>query len=98
MPVAPAEPQVTILSSGVIAQVAADHAKQLAKCEGADDLHGDVNVNFEINAAGKVTRSGVSSTVKSSKVGGCIQAALSSWTFPKPSSGTGRGTYSVSFQ
>ncbi len=98
IPVAPAEPQITSLSSSVIAQVAADHAKQLAKCEGADDLHGDVNVTFEINAAGKVTRSGVSSTVKNPKVGGCIQGALSSWTFPKPASGIGRGTYSVSFQ
>ncbi len=98
VPVAPAEPQISLLSSGLIAQIAADHAKQLARCEGADDLHGDVNVTFEINAAGRVTRSGVSSTVKGSKVGGCIQAALSTWTFPKPAYGIGRGTYSVSFQ
>ena len=70
----------------------------LAKCEGTDELHGDVTVAFQIDGSGKVVKSQLSSSIKNSKVSGCILKAVQSWTFPKPPSGSAKGVYSINYQ
>jgi serine/threonine-protein kinase len=93
-----AEPTMTMLSTATVSLVAGDHAGQLAKCEGSSTLHGDVAISFEINAAGKVTKSQVSSTIKNVKVAACILTAVRSWQFPKPPSGAAKGVYTITYQ
>ncbi|MEO6777394.1 MAG: AgmX/PglI C-terminal domain-containing protein, partial [Kofleriaceae bacterium] len=97
-PVVVAAPAVTVLSSATISMVAGDHAPQLAKCEGSSALHGDLAIAFEINAAGRVTKSQVSSTVKNIKVVSCILTSVRSWQFPKPPSGVAKGVYTITYQ
>ena len=97
-PAVVAEPAMMVLSSATVSLVAGDHAAQLAKCEGSNGLHGDVAISFEINAAGKVTKSQVSSTIKNTKVAACILTAVRTWQFPKPPSGAARGVYTITYQ
>jgi eukaryotic-like serine/threonine-protein kinase len=100
-PAAPAmvaEPTMMVLSTATVSLVAGDHAAQLAKCEGAGSLHGDIAISFEINGAGKVTKSQVSSTIKNIKVVSCILTAVRSWQFPKPPSGAAKGVYTITYQ
>lgn len=52
------------------------------------DLSGRVGVKFNINAGGRVTTAGVSSSsLNSAQVEGCILNRLRSWPFPKPVGG-----------
>ena len=99
-PAAPAvvEPQMMVLSTATVSMVANAHAAQLSKCEGGNSLHGDIAVTFEINAAGRVTKSQVSSTIKNIKVVSCILTAVRSWPFPKPPSGAAKGVYTITYQ
>jgi hypothetical protein len=97
-PAVVAEPTMMVLSSTTVSLVAGDHAGQLAKCEGSDALHGDIAVTFEINGAGRVTKSQVSSTIKNIKVVSCILTAVRSWQFPKPPSGAAKGVYTITYQ
>jgi len=87
-----------VLSTATVSMVANDHAAQLSKCEGGNSLHGDIAVTFEINAAGRVTKSQVSSTIKNIKVVSCILTAVRSWPFPKPPSGAAKGVYTITYQ
>ncbi|CAN5915155.1 hypothetical protein BH11MYX3_BH11MYX3_46360 [soil metagenome] len=95
---APIEPQVAKLSQGSVAGVASQHRRELSKCEGTDQLHGEITVNFAVNGAGRVVKSQLSSTLKNPKVSGCILRTLQSWQFPKPGSGAAEGSYSMSYQ
>jgi TonB family protein len=94
------EPEVVIpsLSNATISAVASDNSRQLAKCEGAEELHGDVAVAFQIDANGKVVKSQLSSSIKNAKVAGCILKAVQSWKFPKPPTGSAKGVYSINYQ
>jgi serine/threonine protein kinase len=92
------EVQIAQLSSATIAAIASDHAKQLSKCEGSDELHGDLSVNFQIDAKGKVVKSQLASSIKNMKVAGCILRAVQSWQFPKPPTGAAKGIYTMSYQ
>ena len=86
------------MSNATVTAVASDHAKQLSKCEGSDELHGEVSVSFQIDANGKVVKSQVASSIKNPKVAGCILRAVQSWQFPKPPAGAAKGLYSMSYQ
>jgi TonB family protein len=100
-PVAPApppEPVIPMLSNATISAIASDNARQLAKCEGTYELHGDVSVTFQIDANGKVVKSQLSSSIKHPQVAGCILKAVQSWKFPKPPSGSAKGVYSINYQ
>lgn len=90
--------RIPVLSNATVSAVAADHARQLAKCESGAALRGEVAVSFQIDAAGKVVKSQLSSTIKNPKVAGCILKAVQSWKFPRPAGGTAKGVYSISYQ
>ncbi len=92
------EPQVSRLSQASIAGVASQHRRELSKCEGTEQLHGEISVSFAVNAAGRVVKSQLSSTLKNPKVSGCILRTLQTWQFPKPASGTADGNYTMSYQ
>jgi len=87
-----------MLSNATVSAVASDNARQLATCEGTAELHGDVTVTFQIDAAGKVVKSQLASSIKNPKVAGCILKAVQSWKFPKPPSGSAKGVYSINYQ
>ena len=97
----PGPPMVEIvlahLSDATVQAVARDHGAELSRCE-ADGVHGEVTVHFQIDAAGRVTKKQLSSTLGKPKVAGCILASLGHWQFPKPPSGGADGTYTLSFQ
>src|SRR5206468_4198840 len=100
-PVAPAAveaPTLAKLSPAAVDSVASTHRKDLSKCEGMDELKGEVSVRFEIDASGRVVKSQVSSTLGKPKVAGCILRTVQSWTFPKPGTGGATGVYAASFQ
>jgi len=89
---------MAVISSGTVSAIASDNARQLAKCEGTDELHGDVSVAFQVDASGKVVKSQLSSSIKNPRVAGCILKAVQSWKFPKPATGSAKGVYSISYQ
>ena len=95
---APVEVQVARLSQASVAGVASQHRRELSKCEGTDELHGEIAVTFAVNAAGRVVKSQLSSTLKNAKVSGCILRTLQSWQFPKPPTGAADGSYTMSYQ
>ena len=97
-PPAQVERQIARLSQGSVEGVASQHRKELSKCEGTDELKGEITVRFEINAAGRVIKSQVSSTLKNPRVSGCILKSLQTWQFPKPPTGAAEGTYTMSYQ
>ncbi len=92
------ERQIARLSQSSVEGVASQHRKALSKCEGTDELKGEISVRFEINAAGRVIKSQLSSTLKNPRVSGCILKSLQTWQFPKPPSGAAEGTYTMSYQ
>jgi outer membrane biosynthesis protein TonB len=97
-------PKLGQIPQATIDSVAADHGAQLSKCEGVEELRGEVSIELVIDAAGKVTRAELkSSTVTEQrtprpKVADCILRAVETWQFPKPASGASRGVYTISFQ
>ncbi|HSD90620.1 MAG TPA: TonB family protein [Kofleriaceae bacterium] len=91
-------PVIPTLSNATVSAVASDHSRDLAKCEGGAELHGDVAVSFQIDATGKVEKSQLSSSIKNPKVSACILKTVQGWKFPKPPSGAAKGVYSISYQ
>jgi serine/threonine protein kinase/outer membrane biosynthesis protein TonB len=91
-------PQMAVLSNATVSAVASDHSRELGKCEGGVQLHGDVAVSFQIDGSGKVVKSQLSSSIKNPKVSGCILKSVQGWKFPKPPSGAAKGVYSISYQ
>jgi TonB family protein len=96
----PVEPEIVIpsLSNATVSAIASDNSRQLAKCEGTEDLHGEVAVAFQIDGSGKVVKSQLSSSIKNPKVASCILKAVQSWTFPRSPTGSAKGVYSISYQ
>jgi len=100
-PPPPAEPkpevEITIptLSAAAITEVASEHGRQLARCEGTAQLRGDVTVTFQIDGAGRVIKSQLSSSIANAKVSSCILQAVNTWKFP---AGPARGLYTILYQ
>ena len=89
---------MAVLSNATVSGVASDHSRELGKCEGGAELHGDVAVSFQIDGTGKVVKSQLSSSIKNPKVSACILKSVQGWKFPKPPSGAAKGVYSISYQ
>ncbi|HET7505434.1 MAG TPA: protein kinase [Kofleriaceae bacterium] len=98
-PVPPAADQVVPqLSHAAIDRVAAEHQRDLSRCDGGEELHGEVTVKFAIDAAGKVTQAQVATTIKKPQVATCILRLLQKWQFPRQGSAGAQGTYTLLFQ
>jgi serine/threonine protein kinase len=102
-PAAPAAPAVIDvaapqLAHAMVERMASDHSRELSKCDGGEDLHGEITVNFAVDASGKVTKPQVATSIKKPKVIGCILRVIQGWRFPKQGAGGAQGTYTLSFQ
>jgi serine/threonine-protein kinase len=86
------------LSSGVVEAVAAAHARELAKCESSDTLHGDITIRFMVDASGKVIKSQVSSSLHKPLIEACFLRSLQHWKFPAQAGPGVTGVYNLSFQ
>ena len=82
----------------MVEHVASEHTRELAKCDGGEELHGEIIVKFSIDTSGKVTKAQVATGIKKPKVIACILRTLQSWRFPKQSATGAQGTYTLSFQ
>ena len=78
--------------------MASDHSRELSKCDGGEELHGEITVNFAVDASGKVTKPQVATAIKKPKVIACILRVISGWRFPKQGALGAQGTYTLSFQ
>jgi TonB family protein len=79
-------------------RVAADHTRELSRCEGREELHGEVTVRFLVDPDGRVTKAQVATTLGKPKVAACILRSVQKWQFPaQPASGA-QGTYTLSFR
>ena len=92
------EAQMPTLSSAQVAAVAADHSRQLTACEGGAELHGEVQVAFEIDASGRVVKSHLMATIKNPPVAGCILKTVQGWKFSHPPATGAKGVYSTTYQ
>ncbi len=86
------------LAHAMVERVASDHSRELSKCDGGEDLHGEITVNFAVDASGKVTKPQVATSIKKPKVIACILRVIQSWRFPKQGVAGAQGTYTLSFQ
>ena len=84
-----------VLSQALINSQVASHRKEFSKCEGGENLHGDIVVSFLVDHNGKVTNVQAS---KFTKLTGCFIKVVSSWQFPKPGPAGAKGSYTFSFQ
>jgi TonB family protein len=82
----------------VVDRVASDHSRELSKCDGGEELHGEITVKFTIDPGGKVTKAQVATALKKPKVSSCILREVQKWQFPKAGPAGAQGTYTVSFQ
>jgi TonB family protein len=103
-PVAPAPTPVPApagpvqLPKVMVERVAADHSRELSKCEGNEQLRGEVTVTFAVDATGKVTRPQLKSSLRKHKVEACILQVVARWRFPRPGPTGAQGAYTLSFQ
>jgi eukaryotic-like serine/threonine-protein kinase len=98
-PPAPALPVGPVqLSKAIVERVAADHQRELSKCEGSEQLRGEITVSFSVDANGKVTRPQLRSSLKKHKVEACILQVVNKWRFPKPGPTGAQGAHTLSFQ
>jgi TonB family protein len=97
-PAPPAEPATPLLSHAVVDRVASDHSRELSKCDGGEELHGEITVKFAVDASGKVTKAQVATGIKKPKVVACILRLVQGWRFPKQGPVGAQGTYTLSFQ
>jgi hypothetical protein len=86
------------LGHALVDRVASDHTRELSKCDGGEELHGEITVKFAIDAAGKVTKAQVQTAIKKPKVVACILRQVQGWQFPKQGVLGALGTYTLSFQ
>lgn len=99
MPPAPVDAAPPQLSRALVDRVAADHSRELSKCDGGDELHGEITVKFMVDANGKVTKTQLGTGIKNKpKVSACILKSVQGWRFAKQGPTGAQGTYTVSFQ
>jgi TonB family protein len=85
------------LTHAVIDRVASDHTRELSKCDGGEDVHGEITVRFAVDAAGKVIKAQVASAGNKPTVAACILRSVQKWQFPPQSTTGAQGTYTLSF-
>jgi TonB family protein len=86
------------LSHAVIERIASDHARELSRCDGGEELHGEVTVKFTVDPSGKVMKAQVATGIKKPQVAACILRALQKWQFPRSGPNGALGTYTLVFQ
>ena len=83
----------------MVNRIAADHSRELSKCDGGDELHGEITIKFMVDANGKVTKPQLATGIKGKpKVSSCILQSVQGWRFPKQGATGAQGTYTLSFQ
>jgi hypothetical protein len=98
-PAPAADVAVPQLAQALIDRVAADHSRELSRCDGGEELHGEISVKFLVDAIGKVTKAQIATALKNkTKVAACILRSVYSWRFPKQAAVGALGTYTLSFQ
>jgi TonB family protein len=97
-PPKPASDTPALLPPPVVDRVASVHTRELSKCDGGEQLHGEITVRFTVDAAGKVTKAQVSTSLSKPKVAACVLRSVQKWQFPPQSSSGAQGTYTLSFQ
>jgi serine/threonine protein kinase len=99
-PAAASPPPAVIpeLAQAMIYHMASEHSRELSKCDGGEELHGEITVKFTVDANGKVTKAQIATGIKKTKVSTCILQSVYSWRFPKQGANGAQGTYTLSFQ
>jgi serine/threonine protein kinase len=97
-PAPPADAGPPQLAHSVVDRVASNHTRELSKCDGGEELHGEITVKFAVDPGGKVTKAQVATGIKKPKVAACILRLLQGWRFPKQGPSGALGTYTLSFQ
>jgi TonB family protein len=95
-PVVDAPP--ALLSHRLVERIASQHARELSKCEGGEELRGEVTVRFSVDAAGKVKNAQVATTLGKPRVAACLLRAVHGWQFPPQGEAGALGAYTLSFQ
>ena len=85
------------LSRAVVDRAAAEHARELAQCDGGQDLHGEVTVRFTLDADGNVAKAQLTYELGKPRVANCILRQVETWHFAGQAAGA-QGAYTVSFQ
>ncbi len=97
-PPPPSPTAIPALAPGVVEALASRNRKALLACEGTETLSGEVTIQFQVAADGRVSQSALHTTVRKPAVSGCILNVVQSWRFPKPATGSATGVYTISFQ
>jgi TonB family protein len=86
------------MSHALVERVAAGHSRELSRCDGGEELRGEVTVRFWVDVAGKVTKAQLATTLRKPGVAACILRAVQTWQFPPQGDAGALGTYTLSFQ
>lgn len=81
----------------MVDRVAAAHRRELSKCDGGEELHGEITVRFALDAGGKVVNAQVATQLGKPRVAACLLHVVQGWHFDGQAAGT-QGTYTLSFQ
>jgi len=92
------DPGVPQLSHAVVDRIASDHARELSRCDGGEELHGEITVKFTVDVSGKVTKAQVATGIRKPQVAGCILRLIQKWQFPRQGPTGALGTYTLVFQ
>jgi TonB family protein len=92
------DPGVVQLAHAVVDRVASDHARELSRCDGGEELQGEITVKFSVEPSGKVTKAQIATGIKKPQVAGCILRLIQKWQFPRQGGGGAQGTYTLVFQ
>jgi hypothetical protein len=100
-PVPPVSPVIDApppqLSHAMVDRVAAAHRRELSKCDGGEELHGEITVRFVLDAGGKAVNAQVATSLGKPRVAACILHVVQGWHFDGQAAGA-QGTYTLSFQ
>jgi len=81
----------------MIDRLASAHRRELSKCDGGEELHGEITVRFALEAGGKVINAQVATSLNKPKVAACILHVVQAWHFDGQPAGA-QGAYTLSFQ
>jgi tetratricopeptide (TPR) repeat protein len=86
------------LGHALVERVAWDHGQELSRCDGNEELHGEVAMKFMVDVNGKVSQVQVLTEIKKPKVVACLLRTMHGWQFPRQSLAGAQGHYTFSYQ